>query len=94
MKATFCIILLVFSYSFISILAHTFTPNESASFISLGDQINSASMPILQYDSPNVTAIKEQVRHTRMPLTDALPVEEGDLGFQLETQIHRPLSHE
>jgi hypothetical protein len=42
MKATFCIILLVFSYSFISILAHTFTPNESASFTSLGDQINSS----------------------------------------------------
>jgi hypothetical protein len=36
-------------------------------------------MPILQYDSPNVTAIKEQVRHTRMLLTDALPGEQGGI---------------
>jgi hypothetical protein len=70
MKATFCIILLLFSYSFVSILAHTFTPNESASFISLVDQIKSVLMPILQNDSSNVTAIKEQAQYARMLLTD------------------------
>jgi hypothetical protein len=87
LTTTSCIILLLFSYSFVSILAHTFTPTESASFISLVDQIKSVLMPILQNDSSNVTAIKEQAQYARMLLTDDVLKELKERNERIGTDL-------
>jgi hypothetical protein len=84
-------ILLLMSYSFISILAHTFTPNESASFISLVDQIKSALASILQYDSSNVQSIKEQAQYARALLNDDVLKELMERNERIGTDLPRLL---
>ena len=68
-----CIITYCFDGSFnmvVTTIAHNFTPSESASFISLIDQIRSAVTPLNQYDLSNKTEIVKQVQDARMLLTD------------------------
>jgi hypothetical protein len=89
--ATLCIIISLFSYSFVSILAHTFSPNESSSFISLVDQIKSALVPILQYDSSNLTAIKEQAQYARMLLSDDVLKELKERNERIGTDLPKML---
>lgn len=84
-------ILLLMSYSFISILAHTFTSNESASFISLVDQIKSALASILQYDSSNVQSIKEQAQYARILLNDDVLKELIERNERIGTDLPRLL---
>jgi hypothetical protein len=67
-----CIAFLIFCSSLSSVIAHTFTPDESAKFISLVDQIKSALVPISQQDISNDTAIKEQAKYARALLTQSV----------------------
>jgi hypothetical protein len=89
--ATLCIVILLFSYSFISIMAHTFSPNESATFISLVDQIKSALVPILQFDSSNLTAINEQAQYARMLVSDDVLKELKERNERIGTDLPRML---
>jgi hypothetical protein len=89
--ATLCSVILLLSYSFVSTLAHTFSPNESATFISLVDQIKSALVPILQYDSSNLTAINEQAQHARMLLSDDVLKELKERNERIGTDLPRML---
>lgn len=57
---TFFILILLSSISISSIRAHTFSSNESASFLSRVDQIKSALVPIKEDVSSNITLAKEQ----------------------------------
>ena len=61
---------LVLSLAPISVRAHTFSPNESASFLSLVDQIKSALSPIKSDVSTNFTLAKEQGKYARMLVTN------------------------
>ena len=88
---TLCIVILLFSYSFISILAHTFSPNESASFISLVDQIKSALVPILQHGPSNLTAINEQAQYATMLLSDDVLKELKERNERIGTDLPRML---
>lgn len=89
--ATLCIVLLISSYSLISVLAHIFTSNESASFISLVDQIKSALVPISQYDPSNNRAIREQAHYARMLLTDTVLKELKERNQRIGSELPRML---
>jgi hypothetical protein len=69
---TLGIVFLIFTYSLNSVTAHIFTPNESAKFISLVDQIKSALVPMSQQDLSNHAAIKEQAQYARALLTQSV----------------------
>jgi CO dehydrogenase/acetyl-CoA synthase beta subunit len=83
--------LLISLYSFISVIAHVFTPNESASFISLVDQIKSALTSINEYDSSNKTAIGEQAKYARMLLTQSVLKELNERNQRIGTELPRLL---
>lgn len=55
------------------------------------DQIKSALVPILQYDSSNITAIKEHVQYARMLLSDAVLKELKERIERIGTDLPRML---
>lgn len=84
---TLGIVFLIFSCSLISVSAHTFTPNQSAKFISLVDQIKSALVPISQQDLSNHTEIKEQAQYARALLTQGVLKELNERNQRIGTEL-------
>ena len=82
---------LIFSYSLVPIQAHTFTSIESASFISLVDQIKSALVPISAYNSSNIDAIREQTGYAKALLNDSMRKEINEKNQRLATELPRAL---
>jgi hypothetical protein len=86
-KATLGIIFLIFYSSLSSVIAHTFTPDESAKFISLVDQIKSALVPISQQDMSDHAAIKEQAEYARALLTQSVLKELNERNQRIGTEL-------
>jgi hypothetical protein len=72
-------------------MAHNFTPNESASFISLADQIKSALASIDQSDQSNKTEIVNQARYARMLLTDGVLKELDERNKRIAAELPKAL---
>ena len=72
LTATLLAMLLISSSPQISLLAHTFSPVESASFLSLVDQIKSALLPIKQDISSNVTLARDQAQYAKQLLNESV----------------------
>jgi hypothetical protein len=85
------ITLLIFSYSLVPIQAHTFTSIESASFISLVDQIKSALVAISGNNSSNIDGIKEQTGYAKALLNDSMRKEIHEKNQRLATELPRVL---
>ena len=83
--------LLIFSHSLVPIQAHIFSSNESASFISLVDQIKSALVAISRNNSTNIDTIKEQVGYARALLNDSMVEEIQEKNQRLATELPRAL---
>lgn len=81
------ITLLIFSYSLVPIQAHIFTSSESASFISLVDQIKSALVAISGNNSSNIDAIKEQTGYAKALLNDSMVKEIREKNQRLATEL-------
>ena len=91
LMASFFALSLVLSVSPISVRAHTFSPNESASFLSLVDQIKSALSPIESDVSTNLTLAKEQGQYARMLVTNDTTKELKERNERLSTKLLRML---
>jgi hypothetical protein len=81
------IVFFILFSSLTSVIAHTFTPNESAKFISLVDQIKSALVPISQHDLSNHTAIEEQAQYARALLTQSVLKELNERNQRIGTEL-------
>ena len=91
LMASFFALSLVLSVGPISVRAHTFSPNESASFLSLVDQIKSALSPIESDVSTNLTLAKEQGQYARMLVTNDTTKELKERNERLSTKLLRML---
>ena len=78
---------LVLSLAPISVRAHTFSPNESASFLSLVDQIKSALSPIKSDVSTNLTLAKEQGQYARILVTNNTTKELKERNERISTHL-------
>ena len=87
LMASFFALSLVLSVGPISVRAHTFSPNESASFLSLVDQIKSALSPIESDVSTNLTLAKEQGQYARMLVTNDTTKELKERNERLSTKL-------
>jgi hypothetical protein len=72
-------------------MAHNFTPNESASFISLADQIKSALASIDQSDQSNKTETVNQARYARTLLTDGVLKELDERNKRIAAELPKAL---
>jgi hypothetical protein len=81
------IILMISSSNLFSVRAHTFSPNESASFLSLVDQIKSALVPIKEDVSSNITITKEQAQYARSLLTENVTKELKERNQRISTEL-------
>lgn len=84
-------ILLLSLFPFSSVLAHTFSPNESASFLSLVDQIKSALLTIKDDVSSNIRLAKEQGQYARMLVTDSVIKELKERNQRIATKLPQML---
>jgi len=91
LMATLLTMLLVASYPHSSLLVHTFSPIESASFLSLVDQIKSALLPIKQDISSNVTLAREQAQYARLLPNDNVLKELKERNQRIATELLRML---
>ena len=91
LMASFFALSLVLSVGPISVRAHTFSPNESASFLSLVDQIKSALSPIESDVSTNLTLAKEQGQYARMLVTNDTTKELKERNERISTKLLRML---
>ena len=82
--------LVIFSHSLVPIQAHIFSSNESASFISLADQIKSA-LVATRNNSTNIDTIKEQGGYARALLNDSIVEEIQEKNQRLATELPRVL---
>ena len=78
---------LVLSVGPISVRAHTFSPNESASFLSLVDQIKSALSTIKSDVSTNLTLAKEQGQYARTLVTNDTTKELKERNERISTEL-------
>lgn len=73
LTAVICTLLFITSYTMVSVYAHIFTTNESASFISLVDQIDSTLIAMsLDNSTNNNGAVIEQAKYARMLLNESV----------------------
>ena len=91
LMASFFALSLVLSVGPISVRAHTFSPNESASFLSLVDQIKSALSPIESDVSTNLTLAKEQGQYARTLVTNDTTKELKERNERISTKLLRML---
>lgn len=91
LMASFFALSLVLSVGPISVRAHTFSPNESASFLSLVDQIKSALSPIESDVSTNLALAKEQGQYARMLVKNDTTKELKERNERLSTKLLRML---
>ena len=89
--STLFAILLVSSSSLTSVRAHPFSPNESASFLSLVDQIKSALLTIKDDASSNITLTNDQGQYARKLLTDNMTNELKERNQRIGTELIRML---
>lgn len=80
-------ICLLLSLSLSSVSAHNFTPNESASFLSLVDQIKSALMPIKIDIASDTDLAQEEAQYARMLLTDNVTKELRERNQRVANEI-------
>jgi hypothetical protein len=92
LTATLLAMLLISSSSQISLLAHTFSTVESASFLSLVDQIKSALLPIKQDISSNVTLAREQAQYAKLLLNESVLKELKERNQRITTELLRMLN--
>lgn len=86
---TFIAILLVFLLPFPLIHAHIFSSNESASFISLIDEIKSTLNVISKNNSSNAETIIEQIGYSRALLNDTMVEEIQEKNQRLAEELPR-----
>ena len=91
LMASFFALSLVLSVGPISVRAHTFSPNESASFLSLVDQIKSALSPIESDVSTNLSLAKEQGQYARLLVTNDTTKELKERNERISTKLLRML---
>ena len=91
MATLLAMLLLISSSPPISLLAHTFSPVESASFLSLVDQIKSALMPIKEDISSNVTLVREQAQYAKLLLNESVLKEIKERNQRISTELLRML---
>ena len=91
LMAVFFALSLVLSVGPISVRAHTFSPNESASFLSLVDEIKSALYPIKSDVSTNLTLAKEQGHYARILVTNDTTKELKERNERISTELLRML---
>lgn len=91
MASTLFAMLLASSFSLSSVRAHTFSPNESASFLSLVDQIKSALLTIKDDASSNITLANDQGQYARKLLTDNMTTELKERNQRIGTELIRML---
>jgi hypothetical protein len=87
----FAIIMISSPLRFVTTIAHNFSPNESASFISLVDQIRSVLTVLNQYDLSNKTEIVKQAQYARMLLTDSVLKELDERNKRIATDLPQGL---
>src|SRR6476659_9723662 len=92
LTATLLAMLLVSSSPPISLFAHNFSPVESASFLSLVDQIKSTLMPIKQDISSNVTLAREQAQYAKLLLNESVLKELKERNQRIATELLRMLN--
>jgi hypothetical protein len=92
LTATLLAMLLISSSPQISLFAHTFSPVESASFLSLVDQIKSALLPIKQDISSNVTLAREQAQYAKLLLNESVLKELKERNQRIATELLRMLN--
>ena len=90
--ATLLAMLLISSSPPISLFAHTFSPVESASFLSLVDQIKSALLPIKQDISSNATLAREQAQYAKLLLNESVLKELKERNQRITTELLRMLN--
>ena len=90
--ATLLAMLLISSSPPISLFAHNFSPVESASFLSLVDQIKSALLPIKQDISSNVTLAREQAQYAKLLLNESVLKELKERNQRIATELLRMLN--
>ena len=73
-------------------VAHTFSPVESASFLSLVDQIKSTLLPIKQDISSNVTLAREQAQYAKLLLNESVLKELKERNQRIATELLRMLN--
>jgi hypothetical protein len=91
LASTLFAILLISSSSLSSVRAHTFSPNESASFLSLVDQIKSTLLTIKDDASSNITLANDQGQYARKLLTDNMTQELKERNQRIGTELIRML---
>ena len=92
LTATLLAMLLISSSPPISLFAHNFSPVESASFLSLVDQIKSALLPIKQDISSNVTLAREQAQYAKLLLNESVLKELKERNQRIATELLRMLN--
>lgn len=73
------------------IVAHNFSSDESASFLSLVDQIKSAISPIKDDISSNITLARIQAQYARMLLSDNVTKELKERNPRIATELNQML---
>jgi hypothetical protein len=91
MATLLAMLLLISSSPPISLLAHTFSSVESASFLSLVDQIKSALLPIKEDISSNVTLAREQAQYAKLLLNESVLKEIKERNQRISTELPRML---
>jgi hypothetical protein len=71
--------------------AHNFSTTESASFISLVDQIRSSLSTISQYDSTDIASAIEQAQYARMLVNDTVVKELDERNERIASQLPQEL---
>lgn len=77
--------------SFNSVFPHNFTANESASFLSLVDQIKSVLITIKQDNSSNNGLAREQAQYARILLNDSVLKELKERNQRIASELPRML---
>lgn len=73
------------------IVAHNFSSDESASFLSLVDQIKSAISPIRDDISSNITLARTQAQYAKMLLTENVLKELKERNQRISTELSKML---
>ena len=89
--AILCTILFLVSSSANLLLAHNFSSDESASFLSLVDQIKSAVSPIKGDISSNMTLARNHVQYAKMLLSDNAIKELEERNHRIATELPKML---
>ena len=82
---------IIFSYNFVPLHAHNFKTNESASFISLADQLKATLTAMSSDDSINPVAITQQAQYARALLNESVVHELDERNERVTTNLVKAL---